>query len=233
MNRSGCLLSPPAIAGALFTLMVAALAPPTPSLAAGSAEAGQAKAIVCAACHGVDGNSLNPEWPSIAGQNELYIVRSLQAFRSGARNNVLMSSQAMSLNDQDMQDLAAYFAARPRQGKTADPKLASTGERLYRGGNKETGVGACIACHGPNGTGNGPAAYPVIGGQHAPYTAAQLRAYRASQRCSDKGQQMPADSAPSGDAQRCSDLNQMMRNNTARLTDAEIDAVASYVQGLR
>ncbi len=237
MKRSGCLPFTLAFAGARFTplltLMIVALTASAPGLAAGSAEAGQAKAIVCTACHGVDGNSLNPEWPSIAGQNAPYIVRSLQSFKSGTRSNVLMNSQAMSLSDQDMQDLAAFFASRLRQGKTADPKLASAGERLYRGGNKETGVSACVACHGPNGTGNGPAAYPAIGGQHAQYTAAQLRAYRASRHCADKSQQTPADAAQSGDAQRCSDLNQMMRNNAARLTDDEINAVASYVQGLR
>ena len=102
---------------------------------------------------------------------------------------------------------------KPRQPKTADPKLVAAGERLYRGGNKDTGVGACIACHGPEGGGNDPAAYPSIAGQHAPYVAAQLKAYRAGQRSSD--------------------INQIMRNNTARLTDAEIDAVSSYIQGLR
>jgi cytochrome c553 len=213
MKRSGRLLSLPALAGALLALPLAAFLTATPGRAAGSAEAGQAKSIVCAACHGPDGNSLNPEWPSVAGQNETYIVRTLHAFKKGDRSNVLMSAQAMTLADQDIEDLAAYFASRARQAKTADPALVKTGERLYRGGNKESGIAACISCHGPNGAGNGPAAYPSIGGQHATYTAAQLRAYRGGQRASD--------------------LNQMMRNNSARLTDAEIDAVASYIQGLR
>jgi cytochrome c553 len=193
-------------------LLVCAL-PVTDSAAAGSAEAGQGKAIVCAACHGVDGNSLNPEWPTLAGQNEAYLVRTLQAFKKGDRSNVLMSAQALPLGDQDMADLAAFYASRPLQAKTADPKLAAAGERLYRGGNKETGVSACIACHGPTGSGNAPAGYPAIGGQHATYAAAQLKAYRAGQRTSD--------------------LNQMMRNTATRMTDAEIDAVTSYLQGLR
>ncbi len=179
----------------------------------GSADAGQTKAAVCAACHGADGNSLNPEWPSLAGQNADYLVRQLKSFKSGERDNVLMTAQAMTLGDQDMLDLAAYFAAKPRQPKTADPTLVSAGERLYRGGNKDTGVSACIACHGPEGAGNDPAAYPSIAGQHAPYLAAQLRAYRAGQRSND--------------------INQIMRNNSARLTDPEIDAVSSYIQGLR
>jgi cytochrome c553 len=183
------------------------------SQAAGSVEAGQAKAVVCVACHGPDGNSLNPEWPSLAGQNEAYLLRALQAFQKGERSNPLMSAQAAALGDQDIADLAAYFASKPRAPKTADPQFAAEGERLYRGGNKNSGVSACIACHGPNGTGNAPAAYPAIAGQQAAYTANQLKAYRAGQRSSD--------------------VNQMMRNTTARLTDAEIETVAAYVQGLR
>jgi cytochrome c553 len=179
----------------------------------GSADAGKAKAAVCAACHGLDGNSLNPEWPSLAGQHDSYILNSLKAFKAGTRKNVLMAGQVAALSDQDMQDLAAYFAAQNRQKKTADPKLLTSGERLYRGGNKENGAAACIACHGPAGRGNLPAGYPAIGAQHATYTAAQLKAYRSGERNSDP--------------------NQMMRNVAARLTDSEIESVASYVQGLR
>jgi cytochrome c553 len=212
MNRPGRSAACPALAG-LITAVVLALAPLAAAQAAGSAEAGQSKSIVCAACHGVDGNSLNPEWPTIAGQNEAYLVRALNAFKTGERSNVLMTAQAATLTDQDIADLAAYFASKPRQKRAADPALVATGERLYRGGNKDSGIGACIACHGPDGAGNAPAAYPAIGGQHATYTAAQLKAYRSGERTSD--------------------LNQMMRNNTARLTDAEIEAVASYIQGLR
>jgi cytochrome c553 len=181
--------------------------------AEGSADAGKAKAAVCAACHGVDGNSLNPEWPSLAGQHETYIVGSLKAFKAGSRKNVLMAGQVAALSEQDMQDLAAYFSTQRRQNKTADPKLVTSGERLYRGGNKETGAAACIACHGPTGRGNLPAGYPAIGAQHATYTVAQLKAYRSGERASDP--------------------NQMMRNVAARLTDSEIESVASYVQGLR
>ena len=213
MKRWGHLIALPALAGPVFTLLMTAALPAAASDAKGSVDAGQAKSVVCAACHGADGNSLNPEWPSLAGQNADYIVRTLKAFKSGDRSNVLMTSQAMALSDQDMLDLAAYFAYKPRQPKTADPKLVAAGERLYRGGNKDTGVGACIACHGPEGSGNGPAAYPSVAGQHATYVAAQLKGYRAGQRNSD--------------------INQIMRNNTARLTDAEIDAVSSYIQGLR
>lgn len=181
--------------------------------AEGSVEAGQAKSITCAACHGPDGNSVNPEWPSLAGQHPSYTVRQLKAFQSGARENVLMSSQAMGLTEQDMEDLAAYYAAQRLIPKEADPAKASIGERLYRGGNMETSVSACIACHGPRGGGNSPAAYPSIQGQHAIYTAAQLRAYK--------------------DGTRSTDPNRMMRDIATLLNDDEIDRVASYIQGLR
>lgn len=198
----------------LSLALVALLAGSLPAAAAGSVEAGQAKAVTCSACHGLDGNSLNPEWPTLAGQHETYIVKALQSFKSGARQNVLMSSMALPLTDEDMQDLAAYFAAQKRAGGAADPALLSAGERLYRGGNKDTGVPACLACHGPTGQGNPPAGWPAIGGQHATYAAAQLTAYRSKQRTTD------------GDTQ-------MMRNVAAMLTDDEIKAVASYIQGLR
>jgi cytochrome c553 len=183
-------------------------------LAAGSPEAGQAKAATCAACHGMDGNSLNPEWPSIAGQHESYIIKALRSFKSGERQNVLMSGMAMPLSDEDMADLAAYFSSQKRAGNVADPAIVSAGERLYRGGNKDTGVSACLACHGPSGQGNPAAGWPVIAGQHATYSAAQLVAYRSKQRATD------------GDTQ-------MMRNVAATLTDDEIKAVSSYIQGLR
>lgn len=200
---------------ALFLALIAIAAGPLSGPAhAGSVEAGQAKAAPCSACHGLDGNSLNPEWPSLAGQHEGYLLQSLQSFKSGARSNVLMSGMAMPLTDEDMADLAAYFAAQKPAGGVANPDLVATGERLYRGGNKETGVPACLACHGPSGQGNPAAGWPVIAGQHASYAAAQLAAYRAGERTTD------------GDTQ-------VMRNVAARLTDDDIKAVSSYIQGLR
>ncbi len=210
MNPMGRIVAMP-VAASAWALLASILLATSPA-AAGSAEAGQTKAAVCTACHGPDGNSFNPIWPSLAGQNSTYIVKTLHAFKDGERSDPLMSAQAAALSDEDIQDLAAYFAAGTRRPGTADPEQANTGERLYRGGNKDTGIAACLACHGPNGDGNAPAGYPSIAGQHGPYVAAQLRAYRAGQRTSD--------------------LNQMMRNTAARLTDAEIDAVAAYVQGL-
>lgn len=207
------LFTRPAVTGVFLTLTTAGILAMPAAQAAGSVEAGQTKAMVCMGCHGPGGNSFNPEWPRLAGQHATYTVRALRAFKTGERTNPLMLAQAMALSDQDMEDLGAYFASTQPQPQAADPGLAAEGERLYRGGNKETGTSACIACHGPNGAGNGPAGYPSVAGQHATYAANQLRAYRAGQRSSD--------------------ANQMMRNTTARLTDAEIDALASYMQGLR
>lgn len=180
---------------------------------AASIEAGKAKSVTCSACHGADGNSSNPEWPSLAGQHPKYFVDTLKSFKNGSRQNVLMTNQAMILDEQAMQDLAAYYASQKATKRTADPKLVDRGERLYRSGNKEKGISACIACHGPSGRGNPLAAYPSLAGQHSAYTAAQLLAYRSEARETDK--------------------EQMMRNVTARLTEEEIKAVASYIQGLQ
>ena len=179
----------------------------------GSAEAGKAKAATCVACHGVDGNSVNPEWPSIAGQHAEYIVRQLKAFKGGTRTNVLMTPMATILSDQDMLDLGAYFAAQQRKGLEADAAKVTLGQKLYRGGDQKSELTACIACHGPGGNGNPAALYPAIKGQHATYVAAQLRAYKRGERATDQ--------------------NQMMRSVAAVLTDEQIDALASYVQGLR
>lgn len=179
----------------------------------GSAESGQAKAATCVACHGVDGNSVNPEWPSIAGQHAEYLVKQLQAFKGGARFNVLMSPMASALSDQDMADLAAYYSAQRPRGLEADAAKVALGQRIYRGGDLESELTACIACHGPSGSGNPAALYPSIKGQHATYTAAQLQAYKRGERSTDP--------------------NQMMRTIAAALSDEQIDALASYVQGLR
>ena len=180
----------------------------------GDAEAGATKAATCAACHGPDGNSVVAMWPSIAGQHENYIATTLMAFKSGDRQDPVMGAQAMILQDQDIADLAAYYSQQSGARRTANPDLASAGERLYRGGNKETKVSACIACHGPKGRGNEPAGYPSLMGQHAVYTAKQLNDYKSGQRKSD------------GD-------RRMMRMITERLTNKEIQEVSAYIQGLR
>ena len=180
----------------------------------GSVEAGRAKSATCAACHGVDGNSVTPDWPMLAGQHANYIVKQLRAFKSGERTDVTMKPFADMLSEQDMLDVAAYFESQKPTPKGADPSLVNLGQQIYRGGVPARGVAACIACHGPDGSGNPLAAYPRISSQHAAYTTKQLNAYRLGDRRSDV------------------DMNQMMRNVAAQLFEDEIRALASYVQGL-
>lgn len=186
------------------------------NLVGGDAKAGEAKAAVCAACHGPAGNSVNPEWPKLAGQHAGYTVAQLKAFKQpmqeSPRYNPIMSGQAQALNEQDMLDLAAYFAAQQKQPGAADPALIEKGERIYRGGIPEDGVPGCIACHGPAGNGNAAALFPSIGGQHATYIVNQLKLYAAGERRTD--------------------ANQMMRNIASSMSEDDMRAVASYIQGL-
>lgn len=183
------------------------------SQAAGDAEAGKEKAQVCFSCHGVNGNSANPVWPKLAGQNAGYIAKQLMDFKAGKdRNDPLMMGQVASLSPQDMADLAAFFAKQKPSPGSADPTEVTIGEKIYRGGNSVTGVSACIACHGPTGAGNPAAKYPRVSGQHAAYTEKVLKDFRSGTRKNDPGK--------------------MMQNVAARMTDAEIRAVASYMQGL-
>lgn len=181
----------------------------------GSADAGQAKSVTCGACHGADGNSVTPEWPNLAGQHAAYTVRQLEAYKEGLRTDAGMRGFAATLSDQDMQDIAAYFATQTPQPRGADPELVSLGEQIYRGGVPERGVAACIACHGPNGLGNPLAAYPRISGQHSTYVFNTLQAYASGERRSDTA------------------YSQMMRNVSELLFENEMRALASYVQGLR
>ncbi|MGH8167763.1 MAG: c-type cytochrome [Woeseiaceae bacterium] len=201
---------------ALLALSIfAAQAVTAEPLVEGSAEAGKARAVPCAACHGADGNSVNPAWPSIAGQNAPYILKQLQAFKSGSRSDPLMTGQAMSLSEQDMRDLAVYFSSQAPAPKTvASAETVNKGEALYQGGDAEKGVAACLACHGPTGRGNPAAAYPMLKGQYATYTATQLRNYANGQRKSD---------GPT----------KVMRDIAANLREDDIVAVASYIQGLK
>lgn len=185
----------------------------TAALAAGDATAGQQKSAACAACHGADGNSANGEWPKLAGQNTVYLVKQLQDFKAGRRANPIMSGMAAPLSDQDMEDIAAYFSAQqPAPGK-ADPELVEKGKVIYLSGNLNSGLAACTACHGANGKGNPAAGFPAVSDQHAQYVETQLKAFRAMQRGNDPGQ--------------------MMRNIAAKMNDDEIKAVASFMQGLQ
>lgn len=181
----------------------------------GSAEAGQTKAAPCVACHGVNGNSLNPVWPTLAGQHQQYIVKQLKAFKNDERVDPLMTPMAKALSDADMEDLGAFFSTQSATGLEAEPSKVSVGQRLYRSGEPVAGVAACAACHGPAGAGNPTARYPALRSQQSAYVVAQLKAYRSGTRKTDQAQ------------------NQMMRDVAAKLTDTQIDAVAAYVQGLR
>ena len=152
-----------------FTLILLLIAPISFSMA-GDVEAGKSKSIVCSACHGQDGNSINPLWPSLAGQHKQYTIHTLRAYQNGTRVDAVMQAQVIALTEQDLEDIAAYYNAQTMQKKDYDYGLAKKGESLYRGGNASTGVAACIACHGPTGRGNPGAGYPSLAGQHAEYT---------------------------------------------------------------
>lgn len=198
-------------------LILALLAGPVSAdgLMDGDAEEGKAKAVTCGACHGADGNSVNPVWPSLAGQHASYIVEQLQAFKTGSRNEPLMLGQVMTLSDEDMRNLAVYYAALPAAAKAvSDPASVDRGQRIYRGGDRESRASACMACHGPTGRGNPAASYPSLKGQYATYNATQLRAYASGARKSD---------GPT----------RVMRDIAARLSEEDIVAVSSYIQGLQ
>ena len=182
------------------------------TLADGDAAAGREKALVCAACHGADGNSPNPVWPKLAGQHEEYIIKQLTDFRDGKRENAQMTPMATGLSDQDIVDLAAFYASQKPVWGSTDPAVLELGQKIYRAGHLEAGVPACMACHGPTGRGNPAALYPSLSGQHAAYTQAQLKAFR--------------------EGQRNNDLNAVMRTIVGRMTDEEIRAVSEYTQGL-
>jgi cytochrome c553 len=185
------------------------------SLVDGSAEAGKAKSLTCTACHGPEGNSTSALWPNLAGQHAPYIQAQLKAFKEGTRTDPLMSAQAMLLSDQDAADLAVYFESLPAAAQSVkDPNTVKRGEALYRGGNSASGTAACLACHGPSGRGNPAAKYPALQGQHADYTAKQLGDYATGTRETDG-------------------KTRIMRDIAATLSQDDIAALSSYMQGLR
>jgi cytochrome c553 len=180
--------------------------------AAGDAAAGEAKSATCAGCHGPQGNSAAPTFPKLSGQGAAYIAKQLHDFKRGARKNDMMAPMAMPLSDQDIADLAAYYAAQPVVVGSADPASVMLGEKLYRGGAATRGVAACMSCHGPAGAGNDAAKFPALSGQHAAYTGAQLSAFQSGTRTNDP--------------------NKMMGTVAGALTEDEIKAVSEYVAGL-
>jgi len=187
--------------------------------AAGDAAAGATKAAACFACHGQDGNSAAPTFPKLAEQSARYLSKQIHDIKSGVRSVPAMAGQTDNLSDQDIEDIAAYFSSKKASVNQAKKDLVAKGEQIFRGGIRDKGVPACAACHAPNGIGNAPAGFPRLGGQHADYVAAQLKAYRAAADGDATGRVTDGDTKP-------------MRGVAARLSDSEIAALASYISGL-
>ncbi len=181
--------------------------------AAGDAKAGQAKAAMCGACHGADGNSAAPNFPKLAGQGERYLLKQMNDIKSGNRNILEMTGLLTNMSEQDMADIAAYFASQNMSVGAADPALVKAGEALFRGGKLAEGMPACTGCHSPNGAGNDAAGFPQLGGQHAQYVAKQLTDFREGNRTND------------GDSR-------LMRSVAAKRSNKDIQAISSYIQGL-
>lgn len=203
---------------ATIALFILAATPPALAQTAAVTRGDAAKAqsivsSVCAACHGADGNSPLPANPSLAGQHSSYLYKQLSDYKAGRRKNAVMNGMVANLSDDDLHNLAAYFAAQKSKPGTANDRgLVSAGQRLYRGGASDTGVPACSGCHSPDGAGV-PTQYPRLAGQHPDYTLAQLQYFRSGERDNDP--------------------NAMMRTIAGRLTDKDMAAVANYISGLR
>ncbi|KJY84396.1 cytochrome C [Vibrio galatheae] len=187
--------------------------------AQGNIEAGKAKSQTCVACHGADGNSQLAMYPKLAGQHAKYIEKQLKDLKLGMSSNgkqgrydPVMSGMAMPLSEQDMQDLAAYYASLPISSNSTPENVVAKGKSLYSAGDAERGLTACIACHGPRGNGTELSGFPKISGQHADYIKAQLEKFR--------------------DDKRANDMNEMMRDIAKKLTDDDIDTLSKYVGGL-
>ena len=173
---------------------------------------GKAKAQICSACHGQDGNSINAVWPNLAGQHVAYTVQQLKAFKSNARSNPSMSPMVANLSEVDMHEIAVHYAAQPPKIANVNSAEIVAGQRLYRGGDRQRGIPACMACHSPNGAGNAAANYPALRGQHAQYTVLQLQAYATGERHTDP--------------------QQMMRTIAGKLSAREMESVAKYISAL-
>lgn len=180
--------------------------------AAGDVSAGKEKSAACVACHGADGNSLTPDFPKLAGQHASYIAKQLANFKSGKRENAIMYPIAQTLSEQDMLDLAAYFASQEMAPGAVSEEYLEAGRKLYRGGNAETGVPACMACHGPTGKGIPSAKWPRLASQYSKYIESQLHKFAKGERAND----------PNG----------MMRDIAKKMTAEEMKAVSAYVSGL-
>ena len=197
----------------LLTLGVTGVAQAAGTALVGDAAAGQAKTAVCGACHGPDGNSMAPNFPKLAGQGDRYLLKQLHEIKDGKRQVLEMTGLLANLNDQDLADIAAYYSSQKGSVGAADPALVAQGEALFRGGNLEKGMPACIGCHSPDGQGLAAAGFPHLGGQHASYIEKQLTDFREGDRTND------------GDSM-------IMRGIAAKMSNKDIKALASYIQGL-
>ena len=197
----------------LFGLMICAGAVAAEPLVDGDVEAGKTKSAQCAACHGPQGNMQSGQFPKLAGQGAPYIYEQLKLFKSGERQNAVMAGQVAGLNDQDMKNLAAYYADQQTRPGAADVAVAPAGAAIYHGGDPDNNIPACSGCHGPSGLGNAAAKFPRLSGQSPQYIAAQLKAYR--------------------DGKRSGYRNATIMNGVAEnLSDSDIQALSSYVAGL-
>jgi len=204
----------PAAAASAAPAAAPVAAAPAGAVKPGDATAGQAKAAVCGACHGMDGNSADAQYPKLAGQSEQYIVRQLTDFKAGKRQNPIMMGMASPLSEQDMHDLGAYFASKTTLPGVADQALVEHGQTLYRQGDASRGIPACMACHSIDGSGNPGAMYPHLAGQHAQYVEATLKAWH--------------DGTTWGDDAHA----KIMPSIAAKLDSKDIAALASYIEGL-
>lgn len=180
--------------------------------ATGDASKGKELSATCAACHGADGNSANPQWPKLAGQHAAYIEKQLNDFHNKKRNDPTMSAMAAPLTPEKIKDLAAYFSSQKTKPGAGNEKLVDKGKVLYKGGNLSSHVTACAACHGPTGAGNPAAGYPKVSGQHAAYLKKQLQDFKKGTRSNDN--------------------SSIMRDIAKRMTDDEMSAVVEYISGL-
>lgn len=179
----------------------------------GDVAAGQAKTALCGACHNPDGNSLAPNFPKLAGQGQRYLEKQLHDIKSGKRPVLEMTGMLEGFDDQDLADIAAYFASQKGSVGAADPKLVERGRALFNGGDLDKGMPACTGCHSPDGAGLALAGFPHLSGQHAQYVSKQLTDFREGNRTND------------GDAMT-------MRTIASKLSNKDIEAISSYIQGL-
>jgi cytochrome c553 len=196
------------LAAAFSSTLVTTSALPAPSV-----EAGAAKATTCQACHGANGNSSNPEWPSLAGLGADYIADQLNNFKTGKRASPVMMPMTVNLTTDDMADLGMYFDSLMNTGLEADPSYWAAGEKLYRGGDQARGIPACMACHGATGKGNEPAKFPALRGQQSGYVVKQLNDYASGTRAT----------GPNG----------IMQSIAKKLSPEDVRNLASYLQGIR